>query len=233
MSKRAIMLHYDSIEQLELLNDEERGRVLLDLLKYARDGQVPEYSEPSMKMMFSILKQRTDAEAQKYEEICKKRSQAGIKGNAVRYGHEDDEPRKRSQNSQNVASVANASKCSQVSQKVANLANNKNNNSDIYSSNEEHISITLSNEREEGGGKMKRPTLEQIKQYMQEKGYYRFSAEEWLAHYESNGWRVGRNPMKKWQDALKTWEYSRKKKEEDAAKKENERRNSDVNAYWE
>lgn len=220
MSKRAIMLHYDSIEQLELLNDEERGRVLLDLLKYARDGQVPEYTEPSMKMMFSILKQRTDAEAQKYEEICKKRSQAGIKGNAVRYGHED-EPRKSSQNSQKVASVANASKRSQVSQKVANLANNK--NSDIYSSNEEHISL-----RERGGKSPQAfspPSLVEVEEAIKERGY-NINAQSFIGFYESKGWMVGKNKMKDWKAALVTWEIRRKKEEQD------KQQNNNVNDYW-
>jgi len=32
--------------------------------------------------------------------------------------------------------------------------------------------------------------------------------EKWLAHYEANGWRVGRNPMKDWKAAVRTWEHS-------------------------
>jgi hypothetical protein len=32
--------------------------------------------------------------------------------------------------------------------------------------------------------------------------------ERFLSHYESNGWRVGRNPMKNWKHAVITWESS-------------------------
>ena len=32
------------------------------------------------------------------------------------------------------------------------------------------------------------------------------SAEAFYAYYESNGWRVGRNPMKNWKQAVITWE---------------------------
>lgn len=28
----------------------------------------------------------------------------------------------------------------------------------------------------------------------------------WISHYEANGWRVGRNPMRDWRAAVRTWE---------------------------
>ncbi len=34
--------------------------------------------------------------------------------------------------------------------------------------------------------------------------------EKFIAHYESNGWRVGRNPMKSWKAAITTWEKGNK-----------------------
>jgi hypothetical protein len=30
-------------------------------------------------------------------------------------------------------------------------------------------------------------------------------ATEFIGHYESNGWRVGKNPMRSWQGAVQTW----------------------------
>ena len=50
-----------------------------------------------------------------------------------------------------------------------------------------------------------RPTLEEVKAYVIEKGY-RFDAEAFFSFYESNGWKVGKNPMKSWKDACTTWE---------------------------
>jgi len=31
-------------------------------------------------------------------------------------------------------------------------------------------------------------------------------AEQFIAHYESNGWKVGRTAMKDWRGAVRTWE---------------------------
>ena len=48
------------------------------------------------------------------------------------------------------------------------------------------------------------PALDEVKAYIAEKGY-RVDAERWVAYYESNGWKVGRNPMKDWKAAVRTW----------------------------
>ena len=49
------------------------------------------------------------------------------------------------------------------------------------------------------------PTLEEVKDYEAQKGYT-FSAEKFWGYYESNGWRVGKNPMKSWHGACVTWQ---------------------------
>lgn len=52
---------------------------------------------------------------------------------------------------------------------------------------------------------MKRPTLDEVQTYIAEKGYS-VDAESFIAFYESNGWKVGKNPMKSWRAALVTWQ---------------------------
>jgi hypothetical protein len=49
------------------------------------------------------------------------------------------------------------------------------------------------------------PTPEEVKAYCSERGG-KVDPERWLAYYESNGWKVGRNPMKDWKAAVRTWE---------------------------
>lgn len=49
-----------------------------------------------------------------------------------------------------------------------------------------------------------KPTIEQIEEYANGKGY-ELDAEHFFAFYESNGWRVGKNPMKSWQGAVANW----------------------------
>ena len=60
--------------------------------------------------------------------------------------------------------------------------------------------------------RFKKPSLEEVQQYITEKGYD-IDAETFIAHYESNGWKVGRNNMKSWKSACVTWSKSDKKDE--------------------
>lgn len=48
------------------------------------------------------------------------------------------------------------------------------------------------------------PTIDEVRAYAQEKGY-NIDAEHFVDYYTSNGWRVGRNPMKDWKATVRTW----------------------------
>lgn len=49
------------------------------------------------------------------------------------------------------------------------------------------------------------PTLEEIKEYCQERKN-NVDAERFFNYYTANGWLVGRNKMKDWKAAVRTWE---------------------------
>ena len=55
------------------------------------------------------------------------------------------------------------------------------------------------------------PTLEEVSNYCYERGN-RVDPENWIDHYTSNGWKVGKNPMKDWKAAVRTWEKNAPKK---------------------
>ena len=50
-----------------------------------------------------------------------------------------------------------------------------------------------------------KPTIEEVATYCRDRGKG-IDPQAWLDHYEANGWRVGRNAMKNWQAAIRTWE---------------------------
>ena len=51
------------------------------------------------------------------------------------------------------------------------------------------------------------PTVEEVKAYCKERQNH-VDAERFVDYYTSNGWRVGKNPMKDWKAAIRTWEKS-------------------------
>lgn len=48
------------------------------------------------------------------------------------------------------------------------------------------------------------PNEEELREYCNRMGY-RFDPMHFMDYYSSNGWRVGKNPMKDWKAALRTW----------------------------
>lgn len=53
--------------------------------------------------------------------------------------------------------------------------------------------------------RFEKPTLSEIKEYCIERNN-NVDAQHFYDHYESNGWKVGKNSMKNWQAAVRTWE---------------------------
>ena len=79
-------------------------------------------------------------------------------------------------------------------QSVAKLATQVKLSKDKLSKEEDTIKI-----------KFIKPTLKEIQRYCEER-HNKVSSQRFYDHYESNGWRVGRNPMKDWKAAVRTWE---------------------------
>ena len=48
------------------------------------------------------------------------------------------------------------------------------------------------------------PSFSEVKEYCLENGYS-IDLEKFIAYYDANGWKVGRNPMKDWKAAVRLW----------------------------
>ena len=59
--------------------------------------------------------------------------------------------------------------------------------------------------------RFEKPTLSEIKEYCIERNN-NVDAQHFYDYYESNGWKVGKNSMKNWQAAVRTWERSEYRK---------------------
>lgn len=82
------------------------------------------------------------------------------------------------------------------------LHNNKYNNKEELNNNK-----LLFNKKKEN--KFSKPTLEEVQSYCTERNN-NIDAQYFIDYYESNGWRVGKNPMKDWKAAVRTWERNDK-----------------------
>lgn len=58
---------------------------------------------------------------------------------------------------------------------------------------------------------MKRPTVGEVADYVATREV-KIDPQEFIDHYDSNGWMVGRTPMKNWKAAVHTWEHNERKR---------------------
>ena len=62
--------------------------------------------------------------------------------------------------------------------------------------------IPLSRNKE---SKFTPPTADEVRKYCEEIMVYGFNAEMFIDYYESRGWMIGKNKMKSWKAAIRTW----------------------------
>jgi len=70
------------------------------------------------------------------------------------------------------------------------------------------------------------PTVEEVRNYISEKGY-EVNADNFVDFYESKGWMIGKNKMKDWKAAVRTWNRMNNNRGQDSKKQ-----TLDVNSEW-
>ena len=98
--KKSFVFHSMWGDLISSLPDEQAGRLIKMLCCYVFDGDDPETNDPSLRAMFNMIKVKLDQDAEAYEEVINKRSQAGKKGASKRWGEKQ--------------TIANDSKCHQM-----------------------------------------------------------------------------------------------------------------------
>lgn len=80
--------------------------------------------------------------------------------------------------------------------------------------------IMINNEKKKEG--VPRPSVEEVRAYCIERGN-NVDPEQFVAFYDSNGWKVGKNPMRSWKSAVITWEKREREEKHKAPESDYER----------
>lgn len=78
--RAAVLIRLESIPMFRELTKEEAGEILFSLFDYRTDGVIPDFTDRSMRMLFTQLRQVIDADVAKYEETCRRNAINGSKG---------------------------------------------------------------------------------------------------------------------------------------------------------
>ena len=171
---RESIIIYDSWGRLiSGLPNEQAAELCKMIFDYSFIGTMPESADATVNAMFSMIKEKLDEDAEAWEAKRHARSEAGKRGNEVRWAN-----RKGSQ-------------CDNLqSQNIANIAVS------------DSVSVSVSKDREYK--RFTPPTREEVQAYITEKGYS-VDAERFFDFYTAKAWMIGKNPMKDWRAAVRTW----------------------------
>ena len=165
MRKGSFVLYTSYLQQINLLNLEQRGALFTALLAYASGEDLPEM-DGMTQMCFAFIKQDMDENREKYEAVCQKRAEAGKKGGRPKTNGLEEEAKK----------------------------------TNAFPKKQEEPNET----------KQKRftpPTVQEVRDYINDKGYT-VDAQRFVDFYDSKGWMIGKNKMKDWKAAVRTWNKS-------------------------
>ena len=104
MARPGVMLYFDMLEPIRVLSDEDKGRLLVAILEYGKDGVVPEFSG-MLALAWGFVRPKIDMDGvsyentkvqRKYAAFCKKR--AALKRSKISFEEwleMDDDERER------------------------------------------------------------------------------------------------------------------------------------------
>lgn len=187
---------------LELLSDEQAGRLMKAIWHYASCGEVTPMTGVEGMAFAMILPQMQKDEAAHDAFVESRRINGAKGGRPKKASGSEEEPKKPSGFSENLQKPTETYDNLQNQYKKEEIRNKK-----------EEIRNKKKEIEEPKRKRFTAPTVDDVKAFCTEKGLS-VDAEHFVAYYESNGWRVGKNPMRDWQAAVRIWsrnEYSSNK----------------------
>ncbi len=184
--KRRFYMYSAWERPMSKLTDEQLGKFLRIYYQMQLTGDTDVDSEdPMVDMMLEVVREQVTFDVRSYERKCEANKENGEKGGRPA---KPEEPNKTQQN--------------------PTKPNSRDSDSDTEIDSEIEPEIGIDSERLRSGESKKRfrpPTVEEVEAYCFERNN-KVDAERFVDFYASNGWRVGKNPMKDWKAAVRTWE---------------------------
>ena len=181
MAQKFLCLYHDMIPALENLSDAEAGRLLIAALRYSRDGETVTLPGKEA-ILWPMVMAQIERDNARYKKLCET----------------------------NRANIS--SRYDRIRPYTTVYDRNQEKEKEKYKEKEEEKE-SVPPDPPPGGSpsppskRFVPPTLDEIRAYCLERKNA-VDPERFFSYYTSNGWRVGKNPMKDWQAAVRTWERS-------------------------
>ena len=205
MSKKdSFVLYASQADAISDLTLEQKGILLDCLFEYVRSGVVPTIENSAVRIAFKFISIQIDRDSRKYELVSEKRREAVNKRWKNR--QETNTPNDIQMNTNVYKKIQTDTKHTDNDNDNDNVYDNESTKVDV---NKKKDSKEKERENSEKSVRFVKPKIEEISEYIKEKSYH-FTAESFYNFYESKGWMIGKNKMKDWKAACRTWESKRK-----------------------
>lgn len=192
---KALMIPFDKFVILDILPPEQYKNTLTKMRQYVEHGEEPEGLEPMEQMAFESLRAFMNENIKTYQRTIEANRQNGRKGGRPRKAKETDGFSEKPTETHGEPNETHKNQSTKY--KVQSTK---------YTDSIESIEIDASASPSPRSSKrFSPPGLEEIEAYFAEKGGTAAQAERFRDFYESNGWKVGKNPMKSWKAAASGW----------------------------
>lgn len=195
-TRPGVMLYFETLQAIEELDAEEAKQIMSAILHYCRDGEEPAFrGMPAA--IWHLIRNGLDRDGERYNEkqlrghwltYCRKCKEAGTTPLGF-----DEWAAERADNDTSPLVERTVDNAVNVSQPTTSTAPSSSPSSSSTGR------VCASHPR------FVPPTLDEVRAYCQERRNT-VDPERFMDHYQANGWKVGRNPMKDWKAAVRKWE---------------------------
>ena len=178
MAREYVCLYHSYLKSVEPLNDAERGRLFTACLTYSMTGAEPDL-RGNERFVWPTIREQIDRDTKKYSDFCKK---------------QQENIRKRWDTPvyDGTSGIPDDTKHTKEKEKEKE---------NILSSPNVEDSIARTPARK----RFTPPTLAEVTAYCRER-QNAVDPQRFIDYYTANGWKVGKNSMKDWKAAVRTWE---------------------------
>lgn len=198
----AILLYHEDLAKVRsVMSNEEFGTFVGALDDYAYDGVEPQGLPPIVQLAFSMIAPKLEKAAKRYSAKVENGKKGGRPAEQEPNNNQtetEQEPNETESKPNETEQEPEAGKTKTVNLKPKNVNLNPTPEGVGGAGGDASADAPAHRER------FVPPTREEADQYAQEKGL-KVDVERFLAYYESNGWKVGKNPMKSWRAAMVNW----------------------------
>lgn len=194
MAKPGVMFYFDVRPCIKRLDAAEKGRLFEAILDYGEFGVVPDL-DGALGVAWDFIQPKLDRDSGRYDRQVEQRQYAvyvreAKKKEGVPLPFEAWKQEHSNESSRGISDDIGGYPTATINYQPTTI------NSQPATKDKTDKPPTRS--------RFSPPSAEQVREYCTEKGYT-LDADRFVDYYTSNGWMVGKNRMKDWKAAVRTW----------------------------